>query len=283
MASMAEAWSVVSSTGCPTRALSASTSDSRMAVSDAAGTSIRGARSRPRARRRLEGIDDTDQAILSAEVGRQVLGVGPPGPVERLPLRHPQARGGQPGRQPVDRHDPTGVQHLAITIDRLEVGVVDGHPPATPLEAPGHDDLLARPQPPFDEPATEPHGVDLATPIPEARRSHLHPSPEGCLHLDAIHPDPGRHDRALLRPHEIAELRQLAQVVVATREMEQQVAHVVPAEPQPGPVEHARRGQTGVAQRRREQRDRIGGRRDLRRPRRARAPRHRGRYSAEIR
>ena len=51
-------------------------------------------------------------------------------PVERLAHRDPEAGGRQAGREPVDRHDPADVEHLALGSDRLEVGVVEGQLPA---------------------------------------------------------------------------------------------------------------------------------------------------------
>ena len=49
------------------------------------------------------------------------------------------------------------------------------------------------------------------------------------------------HDRAVLDPAEVAELAHLAQVVVAARQVEQQVADRVEVEPDPGPPKRRRR------------------------------------------
>ena len=36
-----------------------------------------------------------------------------------------QARRGEPGREPVDRHDPAGVEQLVVAVVALELGVVE--------------------------------------------------------------------------------------------------------------------------------------------------------------
>ena len=68
----------------------------------------------------------------------------------------------------------------------------------------------------------------------------------------------GRDDRAVRAQHEVAELAHLAQVVVAPRQVEEQVADGVEVEPDPGPPERRPGRQPGPRQRGRQQLDRIG-------------------------
>ncbi len=139
---------------------------------------------------RLDGLGDTHEPLLASEIGGQVLGIGVAGPVERLAHRRPQARRRQAGRQPVDRHDPAGVQHLAVAIavDRLELRVVDRQRAAEPLEPAGHDDLLAGAEPSLDEAPAEPRRFDLAGVVARAGRW-------SAGHVAATMPRPGHRRR----------------------------------------------------------------------------------------
>ena len=86
----------------------------------------------------------------------------------------------------------------------------------------------------------------------------------------------------VLGPHEVAQARQLAQVVVPPGQVEQQVADVVPVEPDPGPAQDvgarpARTWRSGVDS---SSTGSVGG--GARGVRRAAGRRHHA-YSAEIR
>ena len=119
-------------------------------ASSSSNASRRRAASRPSNVSRVVGLlerrGDPGQPLLATEGLGQVLGVGVARAVERLADRGPQARGGQPGRQPVDRHDPAGVEDLGSLLgDRLELGVVERQLPAEPLDLARDDDLAADP------------------------------------------------------------------------------------------------------------------------------------------
>ena len=151
----------------------------------AAGAPRRGPRTTPgSARTRAPSAIPASRSSRRRSAG-QVLRVGVAGPVERLAHRDPQARGGQPGRQPVDRHDRPGVEHLAVALDRLELGVVDRQRRAEPLEPARDDDLAAPLQAPLDEPPAEPGRLDLAGLVLEAGDRALDPAAAG-------RPRPGR-------------------------------------------------------------------------------------------
>ena len=225
--------------------------------------------------RRLECVGDVDEAFVAAQVRGQVFGIRAAGLVERLPDGDPEPRRGQTGRQPVDRHDAARVEHRTVGVHGLELRVVDRQVAPEPLEPARHDDLLTRVEATLDEPPTEPGRLDLTGLVAQASDRPLDATSPRGLDADVLDPHPRRHDGPLLRPHEIPEVRELAQVVVSPGQMEQQVPDVVPAEADARPPQERCRAQTGPGERRRQQLDRVGrGRWCLRRPRRRGAPRH---------
>ena len=146
-------------------------------------------------------------------------------------MARPQARGGQPGRQPVDRHDPARVEDLgALLGDRLELRVVERQLPAEALDLARDDDLAADLEPAIDVAAAEPGRVDRAGLVLEPGDRPLDPPPERRFDADLRDPDARRHDRPGLGPDEVAQPLHLAQVVVAAGQVEQQVADVVEPE-----------------------------------------------------
>ena len=154
---MAVSWSGVRSTAWPTLRESASTSTVRTSDVAPSSTTSGWAFDRTRWRRapdhpELEGEElvegqpaeggverlgivrvvgtldrptDPFERLGSAQVGRQVLGVGQPGPIDRLAHRHAQSRRGDARRQAVDRDDPPGVEQVALTVLALELRVVE--------------------------------------------------------------------------------------------------------------------------------------------------------------
>ena len=81
--------------------------------------------------------------------------------------------------------------------------------------------------------------------------------PEARLDPDVADPRLRGHDGPVRRPGEVAELAHLAQVVVAPREVEEQVTDRVEIELDPGPPQRRAGGKPGLRQRGREQLDRI--------------------------
>ena len=196
---------------------------------------------------------------------RQVLRVGETGLVERLADRRPQADRGQAAGQPVDRHDPAGVEQLGVLGDDLELGVVEGQLAAEMLDLARHDDLGPDEQAALDESPAEPGRVDAPGVVLEACDRALGPAAEAGLDADVADARLGGDDRAVGRPAELGHLSHLAQVVVAPRQVEEQVADRVEVELDPGPPQRRAGGQPGPGKRGRQELDRIGrDRRDAR-------------------
>ena len=189
--------------------------------------------------------------------GRQVLRVLGAGAVECLADRGSQTCGCQTRRQRVDGHDPPGVEHLGVALGDLELGVVEGEPAAEPLDLAGHDNRVARFQPALDVAPPEPGCLGGAGLVGQRGHRPLDPPAERGFHVDVGDPHARGGDASLLDPGQVAESLHLAQVVVPAWQVEQQVAHRVPAQPDAGPPERRLRGQPGLAQRRLQQPCRV--------------------------
>ena len=229
----------------------------------------------------LDGAGDRHQLLRGRDLGRQVLGIGVAGLVERLADGGAQTDGGQARGQRIDRHDPAGVQQLGLAHlagEHLELGVVERQAPAEVLELARHDDLRPDMEAPLDEPPTEPRRVDAAGVVLEAGDRPLCPAAEAGLDPDVTDRRLGRDDVAVGHEHQVAQLPHLAQVVVAPRKVEQQVADVVEVELDARPLERRGGRQSGLGERGVEERDRVGRHRH-----RDRARRLRHAYSAAIR
>ena len=124
---------------------------------------------------------DAGQALLAADGGRQVLRVGGTRPVERVADGDAEAGSGQPGGQPVDRHDPAGEQDLVVALEDLEVRVVEGQLPAEPLDTPADDDLVVDLQASLDITPAEPGRLDRARLVGQGGDRPLDPAPERGL------------------------------------------------------------------------------------------------------
>ena len=209
----------------------------------------------------LDRPGDRHEPFVRDDLGRQVLGIGVAGLVERLADGRPQPDRGQAGGQRVDRHDPADVEQLGLPHlagDDLELRVVEGQLAAEMLDLAGHDDLAADEQPALDEPAPEPGRVDAAAVVLEPRDGPLRPAAKAGLDPDVADACLGRDDRAVRLPDQVAELAHLAQVVVPPRQVEEQVADRVEVELDPGPAQGRGGRQPGLRQRGRQQLDRIG-------------------------
>ena len=150
------------------------------------------------------------------------------------------------------------MEQLGVVRDDLELGVVERQPAAEMLDLAGHHDLRADRQPALDEAAAEPGRLDAPGLVLEPGDRALGAPPEARLDADVADARLGRHDRAVRLPDEVAQVAHLAQVVVAPRQVEQQVADGVEVELDPGPPERRAGGQPGPGQRGRQQLDRIG-------------------------
>ena len=237
----------------------------------------------PRERRREMGLldrpRDRHEPLVGDDLRRQVFGVGVAGLVERLADGRPKADRRQAGGQRVDRHDPAGVEQLGLarlTGEHLELGVVEGQPAPEVLDLAGHDDLGSDVEAAFDEPAAEPGRIDRPGLVLEPGDRPLCPPAEPRLDANVADSCPRRHDLAVGRPDEVAERSHLAQVVVAPRQVEEQVPDRIEIELDARSSQERAGGQAGSGQRGRQQLDRIGRYR-----RRARRLGHA--YSAEMR
>ena len=156
----------------------------------------------PLAERRREvcGLDRlAGRGSVPADLGGQVLRIRPEA-VERRAHRGPQLARRDPARQPVDRHDPPGVEELAAVVG-LELGVLEDDLPAALAHLAAGDDGGALGEPTLDEAAPEPDRLDLvAGVVAQDRDRALHPTPERLL--DAQRRDLGSdgRGRAVVQP-----------------------------------------------------------------------------------
>ena len=95
-------------------------------------------------------------------------------------------------------------------------------------------------------PPPEPRRLDRAGLVLEDGDRPLDAPPERWLDADVDDADPRADDGPLLDPRELAELAHLAEVVVASRQVEEQLADREEAEPPAGPLEDVGRGEAGA-------------------------------------
>ena len=164
--------------------------------------------------RLLERVADPDQLLLRLEVRREILGILAADAIERLANDDPQPVGGQPGGEPINRHDPADVQQLVVSALLLEVRVVERSRPAEMLQLARDDHAVAWMEPPLDVPPAEPRRVDRPGFVLEHGDGPLDAPTERRLDPDVEHAHPGGDDLAILYPGKVAELAHLAQVVV---------------------------------------------------------------------
>ncbi len=290
---MATTWSTVRAIGSPRRVPIASTIADRTAPSDPSSdpdlrrgvadalptpldhpelecqefiegeTSQRRVAARERGREvcLLDGPGDRHELLGLRDLRRQILGIRVAGLVERLAHRGAEPDRGQTGGQRIDRHDAAGVEQLGLAhlpCEDLELRVVERQAATEMLELAGHDDLRPDVEATLDEAATEPGGVDRTRVVLEPRDRALGPAAETRLDTDVTDRRLGRHHVPVGHEDEVAQLAHLAEVVVAPREVEQQVADVVEVELDAGPLERRCGCESRLRERRRQERDRIG-------------------------
>ena len=227
---------------------------------------------------------DRNELIAIADRTRQVLRVGLAGAVQRIADCNPQASRRQAGREPVDGHDSADMEHLVVVALGLEIGVIEGQLPPEPLQLPGDDDAVARMEPPLDVAAPEPGRLERTGLVLEDGDRPLDATPKRWLDSDVDDADPGADDGPLLHPGEFTELPHLAEVVVASRQVEEQLADGEEAEPSAGPLDDVGRGETGARDVGVEELRRVGRwRRELWRGRLRRAARRRSGHPPTLR
>ena len=186
---------------------------------------------------------DPDEALRAGGSPGQVLRVVEPGPVDRLAHRDPEPGRRDPGGQPVDRDDPAGVEEVPLGVLALELRVVEDDREAALLEPAADHERVAGRDPPLDEAPAEPDRLGLAGLVADDRDRPLDPPPVGLLDPDRADDDPGADLLAVGPAHELGDRLHLAPVVVAPRQVEQEVADRRDPEPRPGPPDRGRAGQ----------------------------------------
>ena len=116
----------------------------------------------------------------------------------------------------------------------LELRVIERHPVAEASQLAADHDRIADLQASLDEPAPEPGGVQAPALVLETRDRALHPATERSLHAQLADPRAYRDHLAIGDRAELADTPHLAQVLVASRDLEQQVANQVHADPPSG-------------------------------------------------
>jgi hypothetical protein len=190
--------------------------------------------------RRLERLADLDhRPLVSAEPEvAQVVLVVTPGRVERRAHRAAKPVGGHTLREAVHRDDPPYCERVGPRAG--ELGVLEAREPALQLDLARDDHLVSRCEAPLDEAAAEPDRLGLARAVAEAGDRPLDPAPKGRRNVERHHRDACR-DRLLRCPiAERAERDELREVVVAARQVKEEIAHGLDAEPSQ-PARHRRR------------------------------------------
>ena len=213
--------------------------------------------------RKVDLVDrpaDRLEALGRDQAGRQVFRVEQAGPVEGRPDPFANPGRGEARRQPIDGHDPAGVERVRAVLGR-ELGVVEDRAEAALLEPPAHDKMLSGADPALDEPPPEPGCLGLTAVVGEDGPGDLDPPPPGLLDRDRSDHDPDAGRGALGQVTQLGDRVHRPPVLVAARQVEQQVADGVQVQPATCPAQRSRPGQAAVAEGRGQQDDRIGRRR----------------------
>ena len=140
------------------------------------------------------------------------------------------------------------MEQLGVVGDDLELGVVEGQAAAEMLDLARHDDLGADEQPALDEAPPEPGGIDAPGFVLEPRDGPLGPAAEAGSTRTSPTVAWAETTVPSVGPGEVADLAHLAQVVVAPRQVEEQVADGVEVELDPGPAQRGAGRQAGLRQ-----------------------------------
>ena len=211
---------------------------------------------RGRVVRLLERLADEAEPELASNVSREVLRVGACRSIERRADGAPERRDTEAGREPVDRHDPPGVEE-GRAIVRLELGVVERHPGPEAAQLAAHDDRVAGLEATLDEAAPEPGRIDGAGRILQAGDRPLDAPPERCLDSQLGDPYAGRDRLAVGDEEQLPEPAHLAEVLVAAGEVEEQVADTLDAQPPAAARQGRCPGQSRPADRARRAAERV--------------------------
>jgi hypothetical protein len=192
--------------------------------------------------------------------GAEILRVRVADCVERGADRSSQPVGRDPLGEAVHGHDAADGQRVRAGLS--ELGILEARQPALRLNLARQDHLVARRQATFDEAAPEPHCLGLPRVVAQARDRALDLATERGRHV--------KRDDAHARRHlvlggavaQVSKRHELGEVVVAARQVKQQVADGLDADAAQ-PARHrgrdeAARGQRRVRRRRRRDRGARG-------------------------
>ena len=186
----------------------------------------------------LERLADRRHVLRDPDRVRQVLRVVMAGTVERDAHRRPQAVGRQAAGQPVDGDDAADVEEVR-GVGRLELGTLEHQVAVAVLDLARDQELVARADAAFDVAAPEPGGDGEAGAVREPGRRDLHAPPPRLLDRDVDDANLRRGHRTVIEVAGVGERPQLAQVVVPTGQVEQEVADRVDSHA-PGDAAQAR-------------------------------------------
>ena len=178
----------------------------------------------------LERLADRRHVLRGPDRVRQVFRVVMPGPVERDAHRRPEAVRGQAAGEPVHRHDAADVEQVG-GVGRLELGSLEHQVAVAVLDLARDQELVAGLDAALDVAPPEPGGDREAGAVGEPGRRDLHAPPPRLLDRDVDHADLRRGHAAVVEVADVGQRPELAQVVVAAREVEQQVPDGLDAEP----------------------------------------------------
>ena len=167
-------------------------------------------------------------------------------------------------------HDPARVEQVR-GVGRLELRALEDDAEAAVPDLPRQEQHVARADPPLDVPPPEPGRLGRARLVGQLGGRDLDVPPPRLLDVDGGHPGPGRDDRAVRDPVQVVQRPELAQVVVAAGQVEQEVPHRLEAQVPAGPPQDRGRPEAGLPQPEAEPRDGIV--RDRRRAASARSER----------
>ena len=208
--------------------------------------------------RMLDGSLDPDEAFLGPDGPRQVLGIGAAGPIDRLANGQPQARRHEPAGQSVDGHDPAGMEEVPMAVLGLELWVVElDREPARSETAAQHQAVPGL-DPSFDVAPAEPDGFGRAGTVLHARHRLLEAPAERLLHTDGGHRDPGADLLPIGNLVQRGNRAHLTPVVIAPRQVEQQIADDRDPQPRTDPAQGRSATEPAGPDRRGEQFDRVG-------------------------
>ena len=167
--------------------------------------------------RLLDGLADVDERRVGADARREVFRIRGGRGIEGTAHRAPERCRSQSCGEPIDRHDPAGVQQCRAVVG-LEFRVIERHPVAESPQLAADHDRVADLQASLDEAPPEPRGIQAPGLVLEPRDRALHATPERGLNAQLADPYARRNHLAIGHGAEIANAAHLAQVLITARD-----------------------------------------------------------------